>query len=120
MEPFQNPYMSLSGITAEELALLQRATGGLTDNQKKYFYMTYTGKRKSPQDVLLFTLIGCLGVAGIQRFLLGQIGMGILYFFTGGLCFIGTIVDLVNHKKLALEYNEKMAFESYNIAKMSN
>ncbi len=115
---YQSPYMGLSGISSEELAFLQQATSGLTDDQKKYFYMAYTGKRKSPQDVLIFTLIGFFGVAGIQRFLLGQIGMGLLYFFTGGFCLIGTIVDLVNHKTLALEYNQKMAFEAFNIAKM--
>ncbi|MDB5115968.1 MAG: hypothetical protein JWQ79_1460, partial [Mucilaginibacter sp.] len=55
-----------------------------------------------------------------QRFIVGQIGMGILYLFTIGLCFIGSIMDLVNHKTLALEYNQKMAFESFNLAKMSN
>ena len=59
--------------------------------------------------VLIFTIIGFLGVAGIQRFVLNQIGMGILYFFTLGLCYIGTIVDVVNHKKLAFEYNSKQA-----------
>ncbi len=115
---YQSPYMGLSGISSEELAFLQQATAGLSDDQKKYFYMSYTGKRKSPQDVLIFTLIGFFGVAGIQRFLLGQIGMGLLYFFTGGFCLIGTIVDLVNHRTLALEYNQKMAFEAFNIAKM--
>jgi TM2 domain-containing membrane protein YozV len=120
MDMYQSPYMGLSGISSEELAFLQQATSGLTDEQKKYFYMAYTGKRKSPQDVLIFTLIGFFGVAGIQRFLLGQIGMGLLYFFTGGFCLIGTIVDLVNHRTLALEYNQKMAFEAFNIAKMGN
>jgi hypothetical protein len=35
--------------------------------------------------------------------------MGILYLFTLGLCYIGTIVDAVNHKKLAFEYNTKQA-----------
>jgi TM2 domain-containing membrane protein YozV len=53
-----------------------------------------------------------VGASGIQRFVVGQIGMGILYFFTGGLCLIGTIVDIVNHKKLAFEFNQKMAAES--------
>jgi TM2 domain-containing membrane protein YozV len=120
MDMYQSPYMGLSGISSEELAFLQQATSGLNEDQKKYFYMAYTGKRKSPQDVLIFTLIGFFGVAGIQRFLLGQIGMGLLYFFTGGFCLIGTIVDLVNHKTLALEFNQKMAYESFNIAKMGN
>ena len=46
-----------------------------------------------------------------SRFILGQIGMGILYLFTVGLCFIGTIVDLVNYKQLTLEYNQQQAQE---------
>jgi TM2 domain-containing membrane protein YozV len=120
MDIYQNPYMSLSGITPEELNFLQQVTSDLTENQQKYFFMSYSGKRKSAQDLLIFTLIGFFGIAGIQRFLTGQIGMGILYFFTGGLCLIGTIVDLVNNKSLALEYNKKAAYESFQIAKMSN
>src|SRR6187402_798246 len=115
MEINQNPYMSFSGMNPEEWSFLQQAMVDLNENQKKYFYVVYADKRKNPQDIMLVTLLGFFGVAGIQRFLLGQIGMGILYFFTGGLCFIGTIVDLINHKSLTTEYNRKMAFESYHI-----
>jgi TM2 domain-containing membrane protein YozV len=121
MDMYQNnPYMGLSGISAEELAFLQQATTELNENQQKYFYMIYSGKRKSPQDMLIFCIVGLFLVPGLQRFMVGQIGMGILYLFTVGLCFIGSIIDLVNHKSLALEYNKKMAFESYQLAKMSN
>jgi TM2 domain-containing membrane protein YozV len=119
MDMYQSPYMGLSGMSPEELGFLQQATSELNENQQKYFYMSYTSKRKSPQDVLLFTIIGFFGIAGIQRFLLGQVAMGLLFFFTGGFCLIGTIVDLVNHKSLALEFNRKMAYESFQIARMS-
>jgi TM2 domain-containing membrane protein YozV len=115
-----NPYMSLSGISAEELSMLQQGTTGLTDEQKRHFFMVYSSKRRTPQEVLIYALLGFGFVAGVQRFMLGQIGMGLLFFFTGGFCLIGTIIDLVNHKKLALEYNQKMAFESFNIAKFTN
>jgi TM2 domain-containing membrane protein YozV len=118
MDPFQNPYMSLPGISPEEIGLLQQATQGLTENQNKYFFMVYAGKRKSPQDMLIFCIVGTCLVPGLQRFIIGQIGMGILYLFTGGLCLIGSIVDLVNHKTLAYEYNKKVAYESFQIAKM--
>jgi hypothetical protein len=43
-----------------------------------------------------------------------------LYFFTVGLCFIGTIIDLINHKTLAFEYNQRMVFESLQMVKMGN
>jgi TM2 domain-containing membrane protein YozV len=58
--------------------------------------------------------------AGIHRFLIGQIGMGILFLLTGGLCLIGTIVDAINHKKLAFEYNQEMIAESIALIRMQN
>ena len=112
--------MAFPGVTSEEIDFLQQVSSDLTENQKKFFYMVYSGRRKNPQDILLFTLIAFVGVAGVQRFVVGQIGMGILYMFTGGLCIIGTIVDLVNYKELAYEYNKKMIFESYRIASTAN
>jgi TM2 domain-containing membrane protein YozV len=120
MDPFQNPYMSLPGISPEEIGFLQQATTGLTENQQKYFFMVYSGKRKSPQDMLIFCLVGLFLVPGLQRFIIGQIGMGILYLFTIGLCFIGSILDLVNHRSLAMEYNKQIAYESFQIAKMGS
>jgi len=122
MDMFQNnnPYMALPGITPEELGYIQQAIAQLSENQQKYFYMTYTTKRKSPQDMLIFCIVGTFLVPGLQRFIVGQIGMGILYLLTGGLCLVGSIVDLVNHKTLALEYNQKMVFESFQVAKMGN
>jgi len=122
MDMFQNnnPYMALPGISPEELGYIQQALSQLSENQQKYFYMSYSTKRKSPQDMLIFCIIGTFLLPGFQRFMVGQIGMGILYLFTGGLCLIGSIVDIVNHKTLALEYNQKMVYESFQISKMSN
>ncbi len=37
----------------------------------------------------------CLfGICGVQRFYTGQIGIGLLYLFTFGLCGIGQLIDL--------------------------
>lgn len=36
-----------------------------------------------------------LGVFGAHKFYEGKIGMGILYLFTGGLCGIGVLIDLI-------------------------
>jgi len=120
MDYHQNPIMTFPGVTFEEMAFLQQATAELTENQKKHFYAAYSGKRRNSSDLLLFTLLAFVGVAGVQRFMVGQIGMGILYLLTGGLFLIGTIVDLVNHKSLAENYNRKMAFECFQIARLSN
>ena len=117
MDNFQNPYMPFSDTTPEEWSFLQQATADLTENQKKFFYMVYSSKRRKSQDLLLATLLGFLGFAGIQRLLVGQIFMGVIYSLTLGFCFIGTIIDVVNHKSLATEFNRTMAFESFQIAK---
>jgi hypothetical protein len=79
----QDSYMSFADMTPEEMGFLQQATAELSENQKKYFYMVYSSKRKNSQEILIFTLLGFIAVAGIQRFVLGQIGMGILYLLTG-------------------------------------
>lgn len=117
---FDQNFMSLPGITPQEYSYLQTAVNGLNEQQLRTFIMVYSSKRKNPSDILIFTLLGFLGFAGIQRFVIGQIGMGILYFLTAGLCFIGTIVDLINHKDLAIEYNQKMVFESMQMVRMGN
>lgn len=103
------------GVEYEELAFLENLTKNLTDSQLQHFANLYSVKRKSPDTILLCTLLGFLVLAGIQRFLLGQIGMGILYLFTGGLCVVGTIVDLINYRKMALKYNQKQALLAHNL-----
>jgi TM2 domain-containing membrane protein YozV len=106
-----NAYQVLPEIDAEELAYVQLLLNDYTDDQAMQFAMMYRARRKDPMMILLLTLLGFLGIAGIQRFVLNQIGMGILYLLTSGLCFIGTIIDLVNYRKLATEYNNQQAYD---------
>lgn len=102
----------LPGVQHEELLWLQELTRNYTDDQKQRFMAVYQGRRKDPQTILICCLIGLIGPAGIHRFLLNQVGMGILYLFTIGLCWVGTIVDAVNYNKLSWEFNKKAAMES--------
>lgn len=99
----------LPHVEPEELNYIEGLVKELNDEQLKQFATIYSSRRKDPQTILLLTLIGFFGVAGIQRFVIDQIGMGLLYLFTGGLCVVGTIVDLINYKTLAFEYNQKAA-----------
>jgi TM2 domain-containing membrane protein YozV len=109
---------SLKGLTPEEFQYVQQVMAGMDEQQARQFVMYYSGKRQSASDLLLYTLLGLIIVAGVQRFVIGQIGMGILYFLTGGLCLIGTIVDAINHKSLANDFNQKMALESAQLVKL--
>jgi len=115
-----NLFQLMPMIQGDELAYVQGITKDMDDNQIQMFAGIYNARRKDPQTILLVTLLGFIVVAGIQRFLVGQIGMGLLYLFTGGLCLIGTIVDLVNHKKLAFEYNVGVAQDVARIARSTH
>ena len=109
--------MMLSNLEIEESMFIQNLIKDMDEERQKTFALMYQNKRRDTTLILVTTIIGFFGFAGIQRFLTNQIGMGILYFFTGGLCFIGTIVDLVNHKSLVFEYNQKVALETLEVIK---
>ena len=108
----------LYDVTPEELITINSRTKGFSDEELTHFCMIYRSKRKDPQTILLLCLLGLVFVAGIHRFVLGHTGMGILYFFTGGLCWIGTIVDAVNHKELTIEYYAQMITETLAMLNM--
>ena len=105
-------YQYLPEIQGRELLLIQGLTKDYNEAQMMNFANVYRARRRDPLMILLTTLLGFVAVAGVQRFLIGQIGMGLLYLFTGGLCVIGTIIDLINYQDLAFEYNQKMANEA--------
>mgnify|MGYP005860515869 CR=1 FL=1 len=44
--------------------------------------------------ITAYLLLIFLGMLGIHKFYLGRAGMGLLYFFTGGLFLIGVIIDI--------------------------
>lgn len=101
----------LPEISGEEMLYVQSIIGDMDDEKARTFASVYRTRRKDPQMILITALLGFVGFAGVHRFIIGQIGMGLLYLFTGGLCLIGTIVDLVNHQKLAFENNRREANE---------
>jgi TM2 domain-containing membrane protein YozV len=104
-------------LEGEELMYVQQLIKDFDDEHAQQFAAVYNSRRKDPTTIMILTLLGLMGIAGIQRFILNQVGMGILYFLTAGLCFIGTIIDLVNHKKLSFEYNSKEAQQVASLVK---
>lgn len=114
-----NVMQLLPEIDGEEMMYIQTILKDHSDQQATQFAMMYRSRRRDPQTILLVTIVGFLGFAGIQRFMTDQIGMGILYFFTAGLCFIGTIIDLINYKKIAFEFNQMQAQQLATMVKAS-
>ncbi len=105
----------LPEIIGEEQVYIGRMIENMSDEDAQQFANVYRVRRKDPQTILLLALVGFLGIAGVQRFIVDQIGMGILYLLTGGLCLIGTIVDLINYKRIAFEYNALQAQQIFSM-----
>lgn len=77
------------------------------DEQK--FSMISTIELKDPTTVLLISIF--LGGLGIDRFMIGDTGMGILKLLTAGCCGILTIIDwfTISKKTKDLNFNNVMA-----------
>ena len=99
----------LPELDEPERSFLAQLTASMSYADVQQFATAYRTRRKDPQTVLLLAVIGLVSVPGLHRFALGQVGIGFLYLFTGGLLLIGTIVDIVKHKELALNYNRQVA-----------
>ena len=111
-------YMILPNLDPAELMFLQNLTKDMSEDDRKKFFMIYQSRRRDPQMMLLVTLLGFVGVAGVHRMMQGELGLGIIYLLTGGFCLIGTLIDIFNYKKLANDYNQRMAMEALQMLKM--
>lgn len=98
-------------LQGDEQLTIARIMTDMTEEQAEQFSRVYRQRRKDETSVLLATLVAFLGIAGVNRFYLGQIGMGLAYLFTFGFCLIGTIVDIFNYRSLTTAFNEKQALD---------
>lgn len=57
--------------------------------------MTQENQGKDWTIALVLCLLGFFVLAGLHRFYVGKTGTGILWLLTGGLCGIGTVIDLI-------------------------
>lgn len=62
---------------------------------------------KSKGIAYLLWFVGIFGILGLHRFYLGKIGTGVLWFFTGGLFGIGSLIDLFTLGSKVDNYNTK-------------
>ena len=92
-------------LQGDEQVHVAQLMSEMSEEQAMYFANVYRQRRRDETVTLIMALAGFLGVAGIHRFYLGQIGMGLLYFFTYGFCMLGTIIDLFNFKNMTATYN---------------
>jgi len=96
----------MADIGAAELAQLQE---GMTDQQKIMFITQYSSEKKERTVGLILSLL--VGVLGVDRFYVGDIGLGVLKLLTFGVCGILAIVDWFLIMGRVDEFNRKKVRE---------
>ena len=90
---------------AEKIMYIKEKLAAMDESK---FSMISTIEMKDPTTILLVSIF--LGGLGIDRFMLGDIGMGILKLLTCGVCGILTIIDwfTISKKTKELNFNNVM------------
>ncbi len=101
----------LPELEGDEQVEVARLLNKLSDDQAEHFARIYRSRRRDPLHILVLAAVGFVGAAGLQRLYMEEIGLGLVYLFTGGLCLIGTVYDLIKYRDLALRYNRDQAME---------
>lgn len=87
-------------LPAEKIVFIKEKLKNIDEER---FSLVSAVEFKDPTTILLVSLF--LGGLGIDRFMLGETGMGVLKLLTGGLCGILTIIDWFGVQKKAKELN---------------
>ena len=101
----------LPELEGDEQVEVARLLNKMSDEQAEHFARIYRSRRRDPIHILIMAAVGFVGVAGLQRIYMEELALGLVYLFTGGLCVIGTIYDVIKYKDLALRYNRTVAVE---------
>lgn len=85
---------------AEKMVYLREKLMSMDESK---FVLLSTLELKDPTTLLIISLL--LGNFGIDRFMLGDTGMGVLKLLTSGVCGVLTIIDWCTVQKKAKEAN---------------
>lgn len=88
----------------------------LSEQQQMLFSSQYQSAKKERDTVLILSVI--LGYLGVDRFMVGDMGMGLLKLFTVGLCGLLWLFDIFTIRGKVDELNRKHANEIYQGIKM--
>ena len=84
----------------EKMAFVKEKLQALPEDK---FLLVTAVELKDPTTMLVISLF--LGSFGVDRFMLGDTGIGVLKLLTGGLCGILTIIDWFSVSKKTRELN---------------
>ena len=90
---------------------------GLTDQQKMMFMSQYNSEKKDRTLALILSIL--LGTLGIDRFYIGDMGIGILKLLTAGVCGVLYVIDWFMITGKTDEYNRNKAQDILAAIKVS-
>jgi TM2 domain-containing membrane protein YozV len=89
-------------LPKDKVMIIQDALQKLDDSKAM---MIQTIDFKDPTTILIFSIL--LGMWGIDRFVLGEAGLGVAKILTCGGCYVWWIIDMVNAQDHTRQYNFK-------------
>jgi hypothetical protein len=101
----------LPELDGDEQIEVARLLNDMSDEQAEHFARIYRSRRRKPAHILILAAVGFFGAAGLQRFYVEEFALGLVYLFTGGLCLVGTLYDVIKHEEIAVRYNRDTALE---------
>lgn len=93
-------------------------TKDLSDQQKMLFESQFNSAKKDRGLILVLSVL--FGYWGVDRFMIGDIGLGVLKLLTLGLCGILWLIDLFRIQAATDDYNRKKAQEILMSIKMAS
>jgi TM2 domain-containing membrane protein YozV len=94
-------------LPKEKVLVIKDALEKLDDSKAMF---VQTVDFKDPTTVLIISIL--IGSLGIDRFMLGEAGLGIAKLLTCGGCYIWWIIDMVNAQDRTRQYNYKKLQEA--------
>lgn len=85
---------------SESLMMIKQRLENLDEDK---FLMLSSIELKDPTTMLIISIVG--GTLGIDRFMLGDTGIGVLKLLTGGVCGVLTIIDWFGIQKKTRQLN---------------
>ena len=80
---------------AQPNIVINNSNSNVNSNINQNTVSGLAGSRKAKNKWVSLFLCLFLGMVGAHKFYEGKTGMGILYLFTGGLCGVGVLIDLI-------------------------
>ena len=96
-----------------ELVRISQAKKDLSADERVQFDLQYSSRRKNPTTALLLSLF--LGTLGVDRFYIGDTGLGIAKLVTLGGLWVWTLVDWFLIMSAARRKNDQSIHEIHGV-----